>query len=595
MPHLEANDPHWQQRWWLEKVVRFLRGGEGLRAGENPDEWLKLPPEQIVSKLQSDLRFGDMALDFNMYFLGFKADRVKPGKTYDQSAYSFSSAILSARELMNNGDYFKLFDLETPLFMPPVNVLNRQSDENQLKNLDLFRKRYQAFLAKGQAAVDFAKSDPSATLATACSLAQSSVDGFVPIVLMGVPLEFLVDVMTQGPGWYSMMYSDCYTPNTPVAKLATDLESIQERNAKLFAKLEFYADDNYKPDSLMAIQPFDLSTLGIERRWISWGRVQRMALTNSSTNMDRKRAAYVLKRFFCDDLTPVGIEDGGDHTGGIHGTQPSCRACHYKLDPMAGFFRNYGNKFRDFSSNNFITFDDGAKANLQEYMSAWKMDPGANREWNIGYVRSVSDESLNDYGSTLEDLHNDFRRAPEVKSCLVKRMFEYAVGDGQTMDPGYIDTVAKEFATRAATDNSAAFRWLVSQVALSGTFGQSDPDPNQCYDLRPGTNPASAPPCRVAFLLQQNCVHCHKSTSDHGSLDLKDWTAGPDGKLTFPHLDDAGHPIGLRDTLEGIITRITTNDTEQRMPSGQYMSAQDRQALYQWAEQTKNALPRKEM
>ncbi len=67
-----------------------------------------------------------------------------------------------------------------------------------------------------------------------------------------------------------------------------------------------------------------------------------MALANSSTNYNRKRAAYVLKRFFCDDLNPVGFEDPAEHIGGAHGSQTSCYACHYKLDPMAGFFRNHG-------------------------------------------------------------------------------------------------------------------------------------------------------------------------------------------------------------------------------------------------------------
>src|SRR5213075_2959878 len=76
----------------------------------------------------------------------------------------------------------------------------------------------------------------------------------------------------------------------------------------------------------------------------------------TSTNFQRKRASYVLKTYFCDDLTPLsitpaeeandaGVADGGD--GGapppdVHASNANCQACHYRLDPIGALFRNRG-------------------------------------------------------------------------------------------------------------------------------------------------------------------------------------------------------------------------------------------------------------
>src|SRR5690606_6614086 len=124
------------------------------------------------------------------------------------------------------------------------------------------------------------------------------------------------------------------------------------------------------------VRELDLEALGIEHRR------DRMALgwffdrlPNSSTNFNRKRANYALKRFFCDDLTPVNVVLPDDHAGGRHGTDPGCQACHYKLDPMAGFFR-YHNGFGTSSKDpdGIIFFSDGALKPLGEYLGEWRSD-----------------------------------------------------------------------------------------------------------------------------------------------------------------------------------------------------------------------------
>ena len=83
-----------------------------------------------------------------------------------------------------------------------------------------------------------------------------------------------------------------------------------------------------------------------------------------------------MKRFFCDDLTPVGFEDPQEHVAGAHGSDTSCFACHYKLDPMAGFFRGLGAQFYDYSRERTIIFDDLADDSRSRYEATWRTPQG---------------------------------------------------------------------------------------------------------------------------------------------------------------------------------------------------------------------------
>ncbi len=591
---LQAKGPDWALRGWLEKTVRFLRGGEGLRTGENVEELLKLPREQIVERLMADPRFGDMALDFNLYFLGFKPNRIREGGNYDSNIYYFPSALVSAQELLKGGDYFRLLDFEVPAFAVAAKILDRKNEEKQLSNLELFRRRAIAFQTNLRSLINYLQDDPAATLAEACSRhAQTFSSPSASLYGLGIPYN-MVSFLAQEPNWYGGVSENCRDiAHISKAKLQDDLENSYSLNQHFFTLFEKFADDAYAPKSLAELHSINFSAFGLKSRFIHWGEIQRSVLLNSSTNLNRKRGAYVLKRFFCDDLTPIGVEDSPNHGGGAHGSQPSCRSCHYKLDPMAGFFRNYGGNFKDVSGLPEIIFDDGAKMDLQHYLDAWRAAKGAGREWEVGLIRSPSDERLNDYGSSLEDLHALLRRAPEVKSCIVKRMFEYAVGEGQTMDPGFMAAIEKDFAERSVAHPAEAFRQLVTQVVLSQTFRQPDPEPVKCYDFAAGSNPQNSPPCRVAYILEKNCAKCHDSAAGNGSLGLKQWIVGPDGRHTFPHLGPGGQQLTLQTTLERIVARLNTSDSEARMPYQRYMSSQDRQALYLWAQELLNGISKK--
>ena len=145
-----------------------------------------------------------------------------------------------------------------------------------------------------------------------------------------------------------------------------------------------------------------LSTGDIEGR--QYGEELFRLIQNSSTNRNRKRAAWALKRFFCDDLTPINVEAASSHVGGQHGSDPACYSCHYKLDPMAGYFRELGFSGVSFASSPQMFFDDGANASRVDYGKPWKAAPETGREWNVGYIRSTTDDKLNTFGSNFTDL-----------------------------------------------------------------------------------------------------------------------------------------------------------------------------------------------
>ncbi len=86
------------------------------------DRLSKLPKEEVVREFMRDERFGDTVLDFNMYFMGFKIDSLKIDGMYASSAFDFANAINSAKELLYDGDYLKLFDLEGDYYFAPLTM-----------------------------------------------------------------------------------------------------------------------------------------------------------------------------------------------------------------------------------------------------------------------------------------------------------------------------------------------------------------------------------------------------------------------------------------------------------------------------------------
>jgi hypothetical protein len=583
---------HWKKRWWLEKTVRVLRGGESLSDADQPDRWMDLSKEEIVDRLLADPRFGDFGLEFNLHFLGFRPDRIKYESGYAWIAFNFPSALHSAVQLTKGEDYFTLMDLEQKYFPPPASVPAAQNQPRP-PNFDqeaAFDERVAAIYKSYSELISELQTNPTFGVPEACKKGLENGLGFNAYFDLGIDFDFVFSVVNSFE-WLGKVQSVCSRNSDKYSKeeFIKDLLMVDQKNRALFPQVRNVIETRYRPKTLLDIQSIDVKSFGVKEKYISYGGLQKSKLLNSSTNYNRKRAAYILKRYFCDDLNPVGVEDPKEHTGGdAHGTQPSCMACHYKLDPMAGFFRYNGFQFRDLFGASNIFFDDGASMPMEEYTKAWKAPADSGREWNVGYIRSANKPELNTYGSTLSDLHKILREAPEVKRCITKRMFEFLNLEGQSQDAGYISYLANEFTEKSKENSSAAFRWMVKQIVLGKTFDQQNPEPKECYDFAPGQNPNGRPPCRVAHILEKNCVSCHSTVYDNGNLALGYWIQLADGSYNFEHQKSDGSQYPMQITMQKIVDRLNASDPKFRMPKDKHMSSQERQELFLWAQEMMN-------
>ncbi len=590
-----TGDPYWEKRWWLDKTARLLRGGEGLGPEEDVDALMKLSEDKIVDHFMSDPRFAETVLDFNMHFLGYKMNTLHIGPNYNPFVFEFASAVASTQELMKGGDYFKIFDLFAPAYIAPSPPMTpdpadpSQAGKNSLELRTMEVEKYQALLTELMKSLE---AQPPADPIKVCDVFETAFDSGRKITQLGVVSQILqLTVSRAEPNWYEAMSDLCAAARNrdekarpQPAQLAAALRSIIARDRLFFNELFKFDPVVYQPKSPTEFKVFDLKGIGVNAPWLSFGLEQRSSLPNSSTNFNRKRGAYVLKQFFCDDLTPIGIENPSEHSGGQHGSDASCRTCHYKLDPMAGFFRAYGIFYFDFSQQTNILFDDLASMGREKYWEQWRAPAGSGRAWNVGYIRSVKSSTENEYGESLTDLTRIIRGAREAKRCLVKRIFEYAVSEGQAFDAGYVSELTDEVVAKAVTDPSGAFKHAFKRAILSNTYRTPDPMPQECYDYRTGHKPGDTPPCKVAFLLETNCKSCHSSTSGPGRIDLTRWITLPDGTKNFPHLR-GGQQVETKHTFAAIIDRLSTSDPQKRMPLMKSMTPTDRQDVYHWAQE----------
>lgn len=112
---------------------------------------------------------------------------------------------------------------------------------------------------------------------------------------------------------------------------------------------------------------------------------------NTNLNKNRKRAAAVFRVFLCDDMKAVVVDESGNQneildrvfpgsggtapgsdvhvnatTGDIHGSDPACMKCHYKLDPMGMTFQDSGMILHKLASPGALVYTraSGAKVNI---------------------------------------------------------------------------------------------------------------------------------------------------------------------------------------------------------------------------------------
>jgi hypothetical protein len=583
----------WQKRWWIEKAIRILRKGEGIRPNERMQDFLTMEREQVLDYLMNDPAFQDTIVDFGFFFQGmrsanFRIPKAEGGWQYDELILTAPQLIDAAKAFSNRqqhqGDFLSILKIAFPdIYTLPTYQIAAGNDDFGLPEELVRRKYFGLNQANFDNVIKLLEANPQSpeSRTAICSLGAGTIPG------INNQLALWLTKDERGFGKFLSLCIDQERIQPGSMDLLSEAKRLRDFNRNLFKKMDAFHRSKYQVNTIDDFRKIDFSDLPPEQRPLMYTvRTDNFTfvLTNSSTNYDRRRGAHILRRYFCDDLTPISFLPPDEHSRGRHASDPSCRACHYKLDPMAGFFRNYGFYFLNYSHMDKMMFDDLATTTLSEYQSNWRAEPTTGREWNVGYVRSAEQEELNSYGSTLEDLSQIIYDAPETKKCLVKRMFEYFVGENQAIDSGYINHLTTELMARPQNGHADGARYVIKQLLLGGTFSKRNPIADECYDHAPDFNPENSPPCRVAFVMQKNCATCHNPTSMKGRLDLTSWVRY-ENEYTFPHTDRAGNQIPPRRTFESILNRITTTNKDDQMPLNKYMSAADREAIFLWVKE----------
>lgn len=586
---LTTADP-WASERWVMKASRILRQGRELLPGESIEALAQMKKSDVIAKFMSDPLFGDTVLNFNLYFLGFANGSLKMSNgQYKFDVYNFPQAIQAAQAVVDDGDYFSLFQPETPLSLSPLMFTQLPKDMQPAPGTTAPRRTPQEIRKiitdrlTAEIEGTLLQLETPETFDKAAFCQKNDTVSWNELVQdTGLTFNLTVKMDVSGE-WFSSINTYCSDTNSQPSDLKTLLTKIHTRLPALIAMINSLGSEIYHPSSVKDIKLDDLKTLGLgadfQYTFLVWNQLQ-----NSSTNYNRKRAAYVLKRYFCDDLTPISLALPDQHTTGRHASDPSCQSCHYKLDPMAGFFKDRGVIGIDFGKFPFIQFDDGATMDRQDFANSWHAPGGTSRTWDIAYVRSPDNASLNTYGESLDDLFNIINTAPEVKQCLVRRMFEYFVARDQVVDGNYLTALADKFTEESKENSSQAFKNTIARLLESQTFSTPDPVSTQCYDfaLDSTSEPIHSPlPCQVAHVISRNCASCHSSQGASGGLDLTGWTTLEDGTQTFPH-KKGGRQVDRSTTMQSIYDRITSTNKAKRMPLDRDISSGDLEQLFQW-------------
>ena len=576
---------------YLAKLSRLLRNNQELRPAEF-QALKKQKNSEIIDQFLASKEFVKTVMDFNLYFLHNKIaaientfEEASEDLKLDSSIYDSNRAIKSAINFSNTGNYLALLEWNLPMYIRPFKrpypvaqeqADNGESDQQRRKNhLRVYREKIHTVLAKLETMPELEGKKYFCNLQ-----AQGTNLSFASFIALYAgefgPLFFFFNLnldVNKALACLGQQY-DRIHPRKEINQLLGYAKQLEQFTPELIK-------ENYKIYQLEDIKtlPFELDSA--DQFYTNFAGNFTLKFTNSSTNFNRRRAAYILATYFCDDLTPIGFVSPSEHAQDRHASDPKCMACHYKLDPLAGFFKNYGILGANFKGQNNIIFDDQATMDLLEYQSAWK-DKTGQREWNIGYIRSQSDTALNDYGESIEDLFNIIQRAPEVKACLVKRMTEYFIGEELTLDQGWLRKLTQEFIQEAKSNSSVAFKNTVKKIVMSNAFREWDPLPNTCYDYPYNRRKMGAPPCAVDDIIERNCLSCHQSTAQKGRLNLGRWIKTDTG-FGFEHLDRNGQQISVHQSFQAIKKRISAHDVSIQMPpEGRYLSSKDRETLFLW-------------
>lgn len=580
--------------WWISKANNSLRLGQPMADLGSMEDLKKLPANEIAAKLASDPAFYDMMADFGSYWMGTKANK-SPNNEISEDLANQGQVVNAVKVMASGGDFFAglfqekglqvISNSANPYIDRALDTDEDMTQEQRYKVRHEIQRRLQlelpffVQLLKDGKTAEFCEGWKKRTK---FDLGGPRTDIFGPD---GDYLRFDSFAYTATRECQS---DGTINKDNPIKISPEVLSGLIYANSKLDSVVTFIDRwetrlNGRKPRAVQHVVDLDLldtSELDGKKESELYSGRFFFKLQNSSTNRNRRRASWVLKRFFCDDLTPINIDAPSSHVGGQHGSDPACQSCHYKLDPMAGYFRELGIVGSSFAEADFIIFDDQARAQRTDFEKPWKAPASAGREWNIGYIRSTTDDSQNTFGSNFYDLLELLKTAPEVKECFVRRAFEYMVGEEQAYDKAWGRTLVAKMNETAKTNANLAVKQVFIDIATSKAFATRERNNNTCYDFA-GDKQNDRAPCRIAAILERNCTSCHSANNRQGGLDLSSWKMLADNKPGFPH-KSGDKEITNSETLQNILERLSATDSSERMPLMRTMPASEREELYLW-------------
>ncbi len=595
----EYSEEEWSKRRWIQKAARTLRAGKELEE-KQLNYIANLSKEEITKNLMSGEDFQTTIYHLNLYIQGAlrgsgdfppNFSEINDSSDFDDNpgAYIASKAILA------NGDYFQFLKFQQPRML----VIKGQGDQ---VSFQVAKSRVLALISQTQ----FQLQKSIISISQGCEIFfPISSDGSLDRDDEFFELEDYGLAFVGPNAVFGKFQSLCVVAQTTKAELIDELTQMEKFLTAVFDLADHHRE-NLSPnggiDKLVNIDHLPVRSMGSPE---ALGRDFWENHTNSSTNFNRKRGSAILAKFLCDDLSPTNIDlDVKDHAKGAHASDPQCVSCHYKLDPMAGFFRyrgigggdfsflrgktisEYGKKIPTLANGPVFIFDDMrnySQAEAEKYYKTWR----SNDIWNVGHIRSQGQISQNFYSQNdvepLADLFDYLYRSDDVKKCLVKRMAEFFISPKQTFDTRWLDQMGAQLASDAKTSpqNSAiSVKKVIAKLITSQSFSHPDPDEASCYDSPSGSQPS--PYCPVAAIVESKCLSCHNGSGQNNRvINFAQWVSDPTGKLTFSYTVN-GQQLTRQESFALIRQRLQTKDRKLTMPKGKSMSDLDRDRFISW-------------
>jgi hypothetical protein len=574
---------------WLEKTAKMLRYGDGIGPHDDVAALTAMSKEDVVDLWMKDPRFGDAVLAFNLYYVGRDRDQLKSplpggGFAYDPTLFEFPQVLASAKAVLEGGNYFSLYEGNPPFVDQPNPALVPAAGDPP-SDVERASVGLQMDQAIAQAPADRAGACDAFVQASLQATNRLRLLGFAPAV------QLRQTWLTKNPS-YPLTVDCSADATTSVDQLVTSMRAVRvaiDAIWKSFVARRIAQQVKWISDLPETPVAFD----GLPPLVPVLGATFFTTLPSTSTNFHRKRAAYMLRTYFCDDLTPLELpqtDPGDGGTSDVHASNPTCQSCHYRLDPMGALFRDVGAKGRNFSGQGHITFDDAitfSGSAYDHYLSQWRNQDGSFRAgyWVIG--RDGKPQREQDWtdadGDTLSGLWSYMRRSNVVKSCLVRKLAEYVLGPKQVYDREWLGQISESL--EDGPQSAEAFKGVLKSLLLSKTFAMHDPAPGVCYDIPDGASPNRSP-CAIAHIVSTQCAGCHDSADGPVDgplrLDFTQWVDVGGGVYSWPHHDKDGNQLPRAESLRRILERITASDLSRRMPLFRALSAEDFTTFRGW-------------